>query len=142
MSQVLKLFSQKNIANSDHNRRTIFEVNCPIEGFSLQGFDVKARLPLGKHFHEKKHETFKILAGGGIVFLYPVSYIGEQIDPAKIQRLQLTAGSVVHMPPMTAHTFYLEPGSRMVCFSTAAFDEENKDMRAFPELVEKEETRN
>lgn len=138
---MFQLFSQENVAHSDH-RRTIFEANCPEEGFSLQGFDVKFRLPLGKHFHEGKHETFKILAGSGFVFLYRIDYFSEQIDPAKIQRLQLTAGSVVHVPPMTAHTFYLEPGSRMICFSTEAFDEKNKDMCAFSELEEKEEARN
>lgn len=137
---MFKLFVPENAAHSDH-RRTIFEVNFS-GGFSLQGFDIKMRLAFGKHFHERKHETFKILSGTGIVFLYPVDFAGEKIDPSKTKRIELTAGSVVYVPPGTAHTFYLEPGSRMVCFSTAPFSQEDPDMVGFPELEEKEYDRN
>ncbi len=107
-------------------RRAISEFNSPTGGFSIQSFIVTAdELPLGNHFHNDKEETFVILEGGGKVLLAQVNEDGQ---PIQIAIYSLEAGSVVKVCPRTAHTFFLKPGSRMICFSSKAFDENNKDM--------------
>ena len=143
MSSVLFTEENKVPGFGDDHRRTIYEINSPEDGFSIQGFFIKSNnLPLGIHYHERKSELFKIVEGRGFVLLYAVEKTGETINPAKIRREELVAGTVVYVPPMTAHTFYLDPGSRMMSFSTAPYDDNDKDMTRFPELEMKEEPRN
>jgi len=100
-------------------RRTIREYNAP--GFSIQFFEVKASdVPLGKHAHAKS-ETFTILKGSGFVLTCPVDKAGN--PTGEIKKKTLGAGSVVHVEPFMAHTFYLVPGSQMHNYSSKPFDQ-------------------
>ena len=48
-----------------------------------------------------------------------------------MQVVELVEGSVVKVRRFTVHTFLLKPGSTMVCFSSAPFDEQNKDLNVY-----------
>ncbi len=111
----------------EDNRRAIAE--CNGDGFSIQHFEVKERIPLGNNFHRGKFEVFTILRGGGVVITRPIGEDGNPIGAEEITELQPL--SVVKIPPYTAHTFYLNPGTTMTCFSSAQFDEQNQDMTKF-----------
>ncbi len=118
------IFGQVIYAHEDE-RRKIEE--CNADGFSVQMFTVKVSdIPLGLHAHGKKSEVFTILEGDGEVLTCPVSPTGKQTG--EIERIAVSAGSVVRIPPFVAHTFYLAPGSRMHCFSSAPFDPAAQDM--------------
>ena len=100
-------------------RRTISELNG--SDFSVQLFKVyQSNLPLGKHAHRARMETFTILCGEGFVLICTVDGQGNKLGIP--ERHELTAGSVIHIPPHVAHTFYLSPGTEMHCYSSAAFD--------------------
>ncbi len=100
-------------------RRDIREFNG--EQFAVQLFEIKASdLPLGKHAHAKKFEVFTILEGGGLLLTCRVDGKGNQLR--ELENHNLVAGSVVRLEPYTAHTFYLAPGSKMHCYSSAPFD--------------------
>jgi len=106
----------------EDGRRAISELN--LADSSIQSFVIKqADLPLGNHYHEKKAELFIITKGSGRVYLYKLGKLEKHKDP-----LELKKGSVVVVPKYTAHTFILEPGSEMLCLSSAPFNEEDKDM--------------
>lgn len=104
-------------------RRAIHECNAPDAGFSVQRFMIKERLALGKHAHARKSETFVIIRGSGIVLTSPVRADGRAILP--VARDEISSGSVVYVGPHLAHTFYLTPGSEMICFSSAPFDSDD-----------------
>lgn len=108
-------------------RRAIAEYNG--DDFSVQYFEVKERIPLGNHFHKGKFEVFIILRGSGIVVTCPIGEDG--IPTAEKTVTEIGNLSVVKIPPYTAHTFYLDPGTKMTCFSSAPFDEKNQDMMKF-----------
>lgn len=112
---------------------------CNTDDFSIQRFTIYDKFPLGNHYHNRKHETFKIVRGGGKVTVVR----GEKIEtldigPVPNTRLRedktLLPGSVVHIAPGDAHRFILEPGSVMLCFSSEPFDENNKDMLPYEVL--------
>lgn len=112
-------------------RRAIHELSSEDGGFSTQYFDVfTCPDPLGKHAHAGKEETFTILSGEGRVLTCPVNMEGEAVG--EVTETELAEGSVVHIPPMTAHTFYLN-GAKMHCHSSAPFDD--KDFIKTPWLV-------
>ena len=107
----------------EDERRNILEFD---EGnkFSVQLFYVKtANLPLGKHAHGKKSETFTLIAGKGYVLVCRVDEVGNQIDA--VERHELTRGSVVYVEPFEAHTFYLAVGSVLHNFSSTPFSAED-----------------
>ncbi len=105
-------------------RRRIDEYNG--SNFAFTHFDVKSIAPLGEHYHAEKTETFVILKGGGIFLSCPVNEQGERIG--EIEKTRIERNSVVSIPPFVAHTFVLEEGTEMICFSSARFDENNKDL--------------
>lgn len=100
-------------------RRTIHEFNG--EDFACGYFEIHhSNLPLGVHAHAKKSETFIISKGSGVLHTCKVDFHGNPLGPRRIQTLQ--EGSVAHLMPYEAHTFYLETGSRMYCYSSTPFD--------------------
>jgi|SRR3989344_6000505 len=105
-------------------RRTISEVNGP--NFSVQHFKVAARMPLGNHYHGKRVETFVVLAGGGRLVTRHVGLDGKGLEEPVEEAV--SAGTVIRMPPYVSHTFILEPGSEMVCYSSIRFDPDDMDM--------------
>lgn len=100
-------------------RRAIAEFNTDDWDFSVQRFATKERIPLGNHYHVKKDEIFVILKGGGSVATQRVK------EPESRETFSLKIGSVIYVPKNMAHTFELEPGSEMICFSTKAFDKDD-----------------
>lgn len=100
-------------------RRIISEFNSPAGDFSIQQFEIKKEIPLGNHYHNEKDEIFVILKGGGYVILQNTKEKKEK------ETTLLETGSVVYVPKNTAHTFVLEEGSEMICFSTKAFDKDD-----------------
>jgi oxalate decarboxylase/phosphoglucose isomerase-like protein (cupin superfamily) len=115
------------------DKRRIIKESSDNKSFSVQHFVVSAdSLPLGNHYHpEGKTETFVILKGGGKVLIYPVNQNGEKIGDVVEHRLQ--AMTVIHIPPYNVHTFYLTPGSEMVCASSREFRPE--DLCSAPEKL-------
>lgn len=105
-------------------RRAIYEMNDPEKDISVQYFDVKAPIPLGNHYHINKMEVFTILDGRGVI-------VRRRVDPetkeltGRGETLEVGPGDAVRVEAWTAHTFIMEPGSRMVCLSTKAFDKED-----------------
>ena len=125
------LFSPQHLVHKDA-RRAIYEMN--FEDCSIQGFAIKDRLALGKHAHRVKTEVFKIVAGEGVVLTVPLKDAGEMCGVPTTTPIK--AGDIVHIKPLTGHTFYLKPGSKMICFSSEPFDEANQDFLPCPDLVE------
>lgn len=121
------------LASTD-DRRDIWELNSPELGFSIQYFVIKARIPLGKHAHTDKSEVFKVITGSGKLLTCPVSKDEKQAGKTAVELLH--DGSVIYIPPHLAHTFYLEPGTTMICFSSSRFDPKNMDFTPYPWLVE------
>lgn len=110
----------------EDNRRAIAEFNSSEMDLSVQSFKIKEKIPLGNHYHAWKDEVFVILKGKGEVTLQ-YQYFG--IDShSSVRTFPLEEGSVVHVEKNMAHTFVLEPGSEMICFSNRAFDKD--DMRS------------
>ncbi len=108
-------------------RRTIYEWNSPEEGYSYNFFEIHAAIPLGNHYHTKKDEVFHIMKGGGVVVMQAIDpKTGQPSGERTTQSLK--ARSVVHVRAFTAHTFVLEPGSEMSCYSSSHYDEKNNDM--------------
>ena len=102
-------------------RRAIYEFNSN-DGFSIQYFHVYNCLdPLGKHAHAKKSETFTIITGGGHVIICPVDAKGNQLG--EVECKEVKKGSIIHIPPYIAHTFYLLPETEMHAVSSMGFDE-------------------
>jgi dTDP-4-dehydrorhamnose 3,5-epimerase-like enzyme len=115
---------------SEDNRRRIREFNG--SDFSLQGFEIYAAIPLGNHFHEKKEETFVLTSGKGKLLTQNI-LVDE--DGARsvgdVREFILEAPMVIRVPRYVAHTFVLDPGSTMMCFSSAPFNPDDKDMQPF-----------
>ncbi len=112
---------------SSDARRTIYEFNAPDSGFSTQYFEVHQSVPLGNHFHTGKEEYFTIMSGGG--WYYSVPCDPETGAPlTTLTRERVETMSAITVPAYTAHTFVLDPGSTMYCYSTAPYDDTNKDM--------------
>ncbi len=114
-------------------RREIHELDEPDEDRSTQAFLVKASgLPLGKHAHGKKTEIFVILTGEVEKLVTAVPRwreSGEAPDnnePVRTREWEhLGPGTMIIMPPFVFHTFYFKPGTRLICYSTAAFDQKD-----------------
>lgn len=119
---------------SEDARRTIHEYNDPVQDFSVQLFKIESSIPLGNHYHEKKDEKFVITAGGGFVRLQSKEERAEEKNTFREMRLQ--QGSVVTVPAGVTHTFVLQEGSTMICFSSKAFDA--KDMYSNPLMTAEE----
>lgn len=109
-------------------RRAIFECNLPTS--SVQEFSIYKAIPLGNHFHKKKQETFLVTKGIGKFAYLPLT--AEEEPDGEQVTVNVEQGSVIQVLPFTAHTFRLEPGSAMICFSTEPFDSENLDMFSYP----------
>lgn len=103
----------------DH-RRTIYE--HWVEGIGLVQVlhVVSDDGPLGKHYHKCTEETFTILRGSGEVLFALTDEDDEDGGVTRSQRL--AEGDVVEIKPLTAHTFYLEPGTAMGCIASHPYD--------------------
>jgi len=100
----------------EDGRRVIAEMNSTGADFSVQRFVIKEKIALGNHYHDKKEEVFVILKGSGEITL---------MDDAAQKTFAVKEGDVIFVPRGTGHTFVLEPGSEMICFSTSAFDKDD-----------------
>lgn len=96
---------------------------------SIQYFQIFRELPLGNHYHKAKYENFKILEGSGIVHLQPVNTDGTPIGGAI--SYAVSAGSEILVTAFTAHTFILNPSSKMVCRSNRRWDPKNDDLNPY-----------
>lgn len=103
-------------------RRAIQEQEFPEEPLSLQHQVIKARLPLGNHFHAHKREVFVVLRGAGHVRYAAVDAEG---NAGEATEHDVGPGSVVVVPPRVAHAFLLEPGSELIYCSEVLFDEDD-----------------
>ncbi len=118
-----KLAAQKPV--SEDQRRTIWEENQKENNQSIQAFLIhQENLPLGNHYHNRKIEIFCIIEGGCKELKLKDAHNDNQITSLT----NLAAGTIIVMPARVAHTFFFEPGTKMLCFSTTAFNEQNKDM--------------
>ena len=105
---------------SSDDRRDIRAITVGHE--EMQDFTIKAASkPLGNHYHRRKHEIFYFLVGGGVVQLAQVNSEGKIAGP--IDRISVEPGSVVRIPPFTAHRFDLQPLTRFVAYASAPFDQ-------------------
>lgn len=108
-------------------RRSIHEMNDPEKDLSLQYFEIKAPAPLGNHYHMEKMEVFTILDGRGVV-------VTRRVDPetkmltGRGETMEVGPGMTVKVEAWTAHAFIMQPGSRMACLSTKAFDKNDMHM--------------
>lgn len=120
-------------------RRTIHEHNG--HDFSVQSFEVhSANVPLGNHFHKKSEwyiefdgtdlwelsEMFIFDEWGWVVLL-------QDIDPEwkviwKIKEFSLRARDILVIPPLQAHTLFLDLGTKFRWFRPYPFDKDNMDM--------------
>lgn len=101
-------------------RRTIHEEDNESNQSSTQAFLTKAgNVPLGNHFHRDKTEVFFILSGG--VERLVTSDEGRQ-QHQEFHDYDIPVGSMIVMPPRVACTFFLKPGSEMICYATERFD--------------------
>lgn len=113
------------LAHEDY-RRIIRDYTDPNNKYSIQHFLIKESIPLGNHFHKRKFEIFKIIEGIGTLFTAKITRKDHNIG--LMQKLLLTPGDVVKIPPYFAHTFVLNAGSKMICYSSKPFDQANTDM--------------
>jgi quercetin dioxygenase-like cupin family protein len=124
-----------NVGSFEHahtdNRRTILECNFPTS--SVQYFMITSTLPLGNHFHKERQETFVILKGRGKCIWLALDKDGFPLDGEQVT-MDIREGSVIQIPPFTAHAFSLEPESIMICYSSIRFDPDHQDM--FPYKLE------
>ncbi len=101
------------------DRRTIQEVE--FTSMSLTDFNIVGNAgPLGQHYHRKKTEVFYVIGGGGRVRTIQVAQDGQAMG--KMRSFDVSAGSVLRIPPMQAHRFDLAPGTRMICLSSTPFN--------------------
>lgn len=114
-------------------RRAISECNLP--SGSIKGFRVTSdKLPLGNHYHMRTTEVFLITEGTGTVVSQLVDKEGKPIGD--IEYTTVKEGDVVQVEPYTAHTFFLSPGSKMICMADQPFDQNDQDMHKH-ELTQK-----
>lgn len=117
-----KVFSLREVDTDP--RRAVLEHNGG--DYSIQHFTIgKKRSALGNHYHKGKREIFTILMGGGYVVTQRVDEDGRPIGT--IFKTSLKEGNVIVVDPFTTHTFVLEQGTEMICFSSAPFDPNNMD---------------
>ena len=89
-------------------------------GLSIYGVRTKERTPFGQRAWPKRHEFFNVIEGRGVLFHVWVNDAGH--FSGRSTREELETGAVVHIEPMKAYSFYLEPGSQMTCSVVMAFD--------------------
>ncbi len=111
-------------------RRRIEEFNSPSEDYSVQEFTIHEEIPLGNHYHKTKFEVFVITEGRGRLLTLPLRYGlgGFSSDDREVEEQNVEAGMVIKIDRGIAHTFVMEKGSKMLCFSSQAFNEGDKDM--------------
>lgn len=107
------------LVNED-DRRKIEEFESPHCSLSVSRLTILRDSVLGNHFHKNKTETFVVIKGSGWVLQRSVNEEGERITDTKLSHLHV--GSVVVIPPLTAHTFGMRKESELLCFSSATFD--------------------
>ena len=122
MDDLLGAVGVLTLAHED-TRRRIEEYNG--SDFSVQLFEIYTEIPLGNHYHKRKTETFIILVGGGRLLL-------QHMSGGVVEEKRLARGDVIRMSPLVAHTFFLTPGSQMVCYSSVPFDPNDMDMHPHP----------
>ncbi len=107
------------------DRRLLEE--CNRESDSWQRFNIfKGEVVLADHYHEGKNETFYFVEGSGIILLAHVDKNGVVIGD--VERVFVQPGTIMTIPPYMAHQFVMEEGAYFVCYSTAPFDPNNKDL--------------
>lgn len=119
---------QLQVAHQDQ-RRTITEAVLP-NGGAVQQFEVHSQCVLGNHYHTRRTETFVVMQGVGILITQQLHPDGRPMTAAP-QSTALAPGSVVHVPPYTAHAFILSSGAVMVCYSSHAYTPKDPDMHSY-----------
>ncbi|KKT29429.1 hypothetical protein A3G55_00510 [Candidatus Giovannonibacteria bacterium RIFCSPLOWO2_12_FULL_44_25] len=121
------------LVNED-TRRTINEFNSTEGDFSVQQLDIKvSELPLGRHAHALKTETWVIEKGEGSALVAKVDKNGKLVE--KPRKIDLLDGSILHLSQFEGHTLYFIPGSQAIHFSSKPFDYKKPDFVPCPELV-------
>lgn len=105
---------------SDDHRRTIQEVTGSHYAVTIITMK-QGDPPVGKHYHTDKDEHFVVASGGGEYRWYVVSSEGERIS--EIHSEVIEGGMEIYVPKNVAHIFYLKPGTQLICFSTAPFNQ-------------------
>lgn len=111
----------------EDSRRRVYDLAIP--GGSLKRIEVLSQQSLGNHYHERCTENYLIVSGGGTY----TSCRTDASDTAE-STVGVAPGDLIHIPPRVAHAFRLEPGTMLVCYSTAAFDENAPDVVPYPLL--------
>ena len=125
----MDLFSITGVLGFAHedDRRIIHEIN--FADSAVQEFTLKKEAILGNHYHKEKSETFVVTKGKGIVVLCPLDTDGNKIgEPTQAN---IHENMVINIPKYMAHTFKLEEGTVMLCYSSAPYDNNNKDLIPF-----------
>lgn len=113
-------------------RRLIEEYNGV--NFSVQRFTVfDNKVWLGNHYHRKWEqdlsEVFMIEVGQGTLILQNLE---EFWTPSSEQEvMNIKKWDIIVIPPLQAHTFFLEVGSIMRWFRPYPFDPDNMDMNSY-----------
>lgn len=131
----------------EDQRRSIHEYNG--EDFSIQQFHVhSSNIPLGNHYHKKAKQTstpesddiihdiseiFVFDTGEWVLLLQDIviDSVGNILEQSEHRQLHIWEGSVVVIPPMQAHTFFLEPGTQFRWFRPYPFDPADMDMNVY-----------
>ncbi len=111
-------------------RRKIAEFNSPDEDYSVQEFTIHEEIPLGNHYHTKKFEVFVITKGRGRLLTLPLRYGlgGFSSADSEVEEQDVKAGMVIRIERGIVHTFIMKKGSKMLCFSSQAFNKEDQDI--------------
>jgi len=111
------------VSVSKDDRRELREYQNP-GGFSVQQFEIFRQVPLGNEFHKKRSEVFVVTKGGGTVFLCRVSEDGAALEEPT--ELTITAPEVIWIPPLTAHTLLMDPGTQLTCYVNRPFEPKDR----------------
>ncbi len=117
---------------SSDSRRDIYEYD--FANGSVQCFDGKSGIekPLGNHYHRNKEEVFLFRDAEGVVLTYSVDSEGKRCGPQA--EYKIAPMVALRIPRYTAHRFvFTKPYPQFDCFSSAPFNEKDKDM---PEATE------
>lgn len=109
-------------------RRTIMEYN--FRRCSFANFTVHEPEPLGQCYWTKRFGIFVFTNGGGRILTRELNESGK--PRADASECEIGPRSVISIPPFTAFTFIMEPGTKFVRFTSAPFNERDKDLNRFP----------
>ncbi len=105
-------------------RRALREFESKEGKFSIQHYEVFKKVPMGNEFHKKREEIFVIVEGGGTVLLRRIGENGTPIS--KLQKHIIKAPATIWIPPYTAHTLVMRPGTKMICYTNRLFEPKDR----------------